>query len=81
MNNFKIELGTKVKSNISGFKGIVVSRSEHLNGCYRYWVAPKVDKDGKLPDGYWFDEHELEIIELKIKSKKVNTGGFPSNIK
>lgn len=79
---FLIELGVSVKSNISGFKGIVTSRSEHVNGCNRYWVAPKVDKEGKMPEGAWFDEGEL-IVTLKPKVKRRNNkrGGFPSLIK
>jgi len=80
---FKIELGTEVQSNISGFKGIVTSRSEHLNGCNRYWVSPKVNKEGKLQDGYWFDEQELIITKKPVlKKDESNTrGGFPSGIK
>ena len=73
---FIVELGTEVKSNITGFRGIVTSRSEHLNGCNRYWIQPKVKKDGKYPDGCWLDEKELDIIsKSKIKNKKVTTGG------
>ena len=84
---FTIELGSKVKSDVSGFTGIVTSRSEHLNGCNRYWVTPAVGKDGKLPDGYWFDEKELIVVskpnlERETRAKKsTNSGGFPSQIK
>jgi len=82
MAKFTIELGAKVKSNISGYGGIVTSRSEHLNGCNRYWVSPKVSKDGTLHEGYWFDEAELEVMQ-KPKLKKTNDerGGFPSRSK
>ena len=81
-NVFKLDLGLKVKSTISGFKGIITSRSEHINGCNRYWVSPSVDKDGKLPDGYWFDEGELEVIkDKKSKKTKEKNGGFPSSVK
>lgn len=79
---FTIELGSKVKSKITGFSGVVTSRSEHLNGCNRYWVTPPVDKDGKLPDGYWHDEAELEVTEAPTLSRANNDrGGFPSRIK
>ena len=79
---FTIALGSEVKSNISGFKGLVTSRSEHLNGCNRYWVTPPIDKNGKLPDGYWFDEGELIVIKKPILPKKnPDRGGFPSQIK
>ena len=79
---FKFKLGSTVTSLISGFSGIVTSRAEHLNGCNRYWVAPKVDKDGKLPDGLWMDENELEVVSSKnIKTEGVKTGGFPNKLK
>lgn len=86
MPKFTIELGSEVKSDVSGFTGIVTSRAEHLNGCNRYWVAPKVGKDGKMPDGSWIDEPELIAIkEPKVKRFSFEAtekrGGFPSRIK
>jgi len=83
MAKFLIKNGDEVVSNISGFKGIVTSSSCHLNGCNRYWVSPTIDKDGKLPEGYWFDENELMVIK-KAKVKPVayvEPGGFQSSIK
>jgi len=82
MTNFTIELGSKAKSNINGFAGIVTSRAEHLNGCNRYWLEPPLDKDGKYMDGRWFDEGEL-IVTAAPKLKKTNNerGGFSSAIK
>jgi hypothetical protein len=82
MNNFLIELGSVAQSRISKFKGTVTSRSEHMNGCNRYWLEPTVDKEGKTREGAWFDEVELDVIEKpKAKRQKRDTGGFPSKIK
>ena len=79
---FKLENGTKVKSNVSGFCGVITARAEHLYGCARYWLQPPVDKEGKQPDGMWFDEDELDIVELPKKKKTPSDrGGFPSKIK
>ena len=79
MPAFTIELGAVVESNINKFKGMVTSRSEHLNGCNRYWVSPPIDKDGKLADGYWFDEGELVVREAPtLKRKNNERGGMPS---
>ena len=79
---FTIELGSKVKSNVSGFAGMVTSRSENINGCNRYWVQPPVGTDGKLPDGSWFDEAEIEVTEAPtLKRKNPERGGPPSMIK
>ena len=83
MSNFTIELGALVRSDLSGFKGIVTSRAEHVNGCNRYWVQPQVGKDGKMPDGSWVDEGELLVIKKpKVKRNSDDEpGGFPSTIK
>lgn len=79
---FTIALGSMVKSNISGFSGMVTSRSEHINGCNRYWVAPKCDKDGKLPEGAWLDEQELVVTKKPtLINETPDRGGFPSKIK
>jgi hypothetical protein len=79
---FEIELGSRVVSKITKFEGIVVSRSEHLNGCNRYWVQPQVDKDKKVPDGAWVDEQELDVTSKpKLARKNNDRGGFPSKIR
>jgi hypothetical protein len=81
---FTIEMGVKVKSKISGFQGVVVSRAEHLNGCNRYWIQPPVDKDGKLIDGYWLDEQELTVLEddpVTTDAPHRKPGGFPSRVR
>lgn len=58
---FRIELGSTVKSNITGFSGIVMSRLEQFNGCNRCFVQPPVNKDMKIVDGCWIDEVELAV--------------------
>lgn len=81
-HDFKFGLGIGAKSIVSGFKGTITARLQHLNGCDRYFIAPKVDKDGKLPDGYWFDEGEVDPLKSKkIKTESKEPGGYPSQIK
>ena len=58
---FRIALGSTVKSNITGFAGIAMSRLEQFNGCNRYFVQPSVNKDMRIPDGCWIDEVESSI--------------------
>ena len=82
----EIKLGMKVKDKITGFTGIVVSYSKHMNGCDRAWIQPPVDKDGKNIDGAWFDVVTLEVINEKLcqktpKETSYKPGGFPSKIK
>ena len=80
---FKFELGSEVKSDITGFKGVVTANCVHLNGCNRCYVQPKIDKEGKVPDAWWVDEPELKLVKkpnVKRDAAK-KPGGFPSKIK
>ena len=58
----RIGLGQEVRDEVTGFKGIAVSRTEFLQGCCRIEVQPKTDKDGKLQELGTFDEPQLEVI-------------------
>ena len=78
----QIELGQEVIDVVSGYKGIVIARSEYLNGCTRCGVQAKIGKDGKLQDCCWFDEPQLKPIGkgIKIKSVRRDTGGPVSSL-
>jgi len=74
----KFNLGDKVKDVVSGFTGVICSRTEWLNKCIRYGVySQKLDKDGKVLDATHFDEEQLELVKPSfIKVKKDHyTGG------
>lgn len=71
-----INLGDKAKDTVSGFVGIVVAKTEWLNGCYRITLQPTVAKDGKLPDACTFDMEQLIVIKNKAsKIPQKETGG------
>lgn len=75
-----IKLGSYVRDTISLFTGTVVCRAEWLNGCVRYSVQPRVDKDGKLPDPNWIDEQSCEVInEDKAEHSPPPRVGGPRN--
>lgn len=80
--NKLIKLGTKVRDKVTGFEGIVTSRTEFLYGCIRIGVTPKMDKDGKLGDIQHFDEPQVEEIsnEEKISTGNRTTGGPMNSI-
>jgi len=59
---FKHELGIEAKDIITGFSGIIMSRSEHLTGCNVYSISPKTLQEGKLAETQWFDESRIEKI-------------------
>lgn len=71
-------LGDKVQDKISGFRGIVIARTEYLNGCARCGVQPSVDKEGKLPSHEYFDEPQLKVLKAEaVKMFGDSTGGPP----
>lgn len=71
-----IKLGDVVRDKISGFSGIVVCKTEWLYGCIRYGVAPKELYEGKRIEADYFDEPQLELIEVSSGSGiPLQTGG------
>ena len=65
MSKFKFEMGVPAEDIITGFKGVIISRSQWLTGCNTYGLKPKIDKAGKVQDTQWFDENSI-----KVNSKK-----------
>lgn len=72
---FKHDLGSEVSTKVAKLRGIIVSRSECLYGCNRYYIQPPVDKDGKIPDGWWMDEDDIIYEGKGVEAKPRNTGG------
>lgn len=68
--SFKHNLGDKASDQISGLTGIIVSRSESLYGCSRYWLQPQDHKDGEVLKGGWFDEDQIEVVEAGVIARK-----------
>lgn len=76
-----IQLGTKVRDTITGVTGIVIARTEWLQGCARVTIQPQELKDGKPVDATTVDEPQCEIIGSKHPHRKAEpafTGG-PQN--
>jgi len=59
-----IPFGSLVRDRVTGFKGFVVARIEHMNDCIRYEVQPSVDKAGQLPESKCLEGPNLEIAAL-----------------
>lgn len=64
-----LEFGTEYEDRVSGFKGKCTGVVQHQYGCIRALLQPAVDKDGKHPEGVWFDEPQL------IESRTDKPGG------
>lgn len=73
---FKIGLGSEVKDKVSGFAGVVISRTEYLNACIRYGVQPKKTQkeNGKPAEAEWFDENQLQVTKAADVTKDAGRG-------
>jgi len=73
----EIKLGDKVRCKITGFEGTAVARTEFINGCIQYMVAPKWDKTkNPIEQEVGIDRSSLELINKpKVKITKEKTGG------
>lgn len=72
---FKFKLGLTAKDKVTGFTGVITSRIEYINGCIQYCVKPKMMEAGKMPDGEYLDEQQIEIVEGEVKIEQSPTGG------
>ena len=66
MTDFKFELEDEVKDKVTGFEGVVVVRTQWLNGCNTYGVQSKKLHEGKPVERQHFDEPQLERIKTGI---------------
>ncbi len=72
---FKHELGKEVEAKVTKLRGVLTSRSENLYGCNRYFIQPPVGSDSKVPEGWWVDEDDIEVIGDRVTAAPKNTGG------
>jgi hypothetical protein len=76
---FQHQLGDKVKDLVTAFEGIIIARSEYLNGCIRYGVqCAKLTKEGKPQETEWFDEKQLTFVKAKAVDVEVKRTGGPA---
>lgn len=72
----KFNLGDKVRDRVTLYVGIVMCRSEYLNGCVQYGVQSQHLSDGKPIDPVWFDDKQLDLLKRGVvKTESKRTGG------
>jgi len=67
-----IKLGDKVRCKLTGFSGIVISRTEHLYSAADIGVEQEHLKDGMPTPTVWFSEKRLTVDDK---------GNFPIGFK
>lgn len=77
----EIVLGCLAKDTVTGFTGIVNTKTEWLNGCVRYGLQPRELHEGKLIESQCFDREQVEYVGpgLNISPKARPTGGDRPN--
>ena len=74
--DFEIELGDKVQDIHTGFTGIVVAKTEFINGCVQFSVAPPWDKKSTLSvEEVCIDEQSLKILKKKKQPEEIESSG------
>jgi len=80
----RINLGDEVWDSISGFRGIVISRTEYLHGCVRLQVQPnKLKDDGSMLETGHFDEPQLQVAKpanIEIQRPSMTGGPRPDPV-
>jgi hypothetical protein len=74
-NGFKYELGSKAKDKVTGYKGLIIARTEWLYGCRRYVLQAQELKDGKPIETVCVDQDAVEIVEEAPPHKMSERGG------
>lgn len=70
-----IELGDRAKCKITGFMGIVVGKSQWINGCTTTGIKSEVLKDGITLDIQWFDDPQIEMVDKNVVPCGKDPGG------
>ncbi len=72
-----INLGDKVRDRVTGFTGIVTSRTVFLNGCVQYGIKSDKLVNGKPVDAEWVDEAQIQMIKkgAVLAEMERSTGG------
>ena len=80
MSNRLPTLGDRARDKVSGFEGIVTTQAQHLTGCDRLWLTPRIGDDGKSRDGMWVDIDMVEIVEAGVIERVTYERSAPGGV-
>jgi len=69
-------IGRTVEEKVSGFRGVVTGIVYYISGCTQALVAPKMDKDGKVPDSNWWDVQRV-VVDESVPKIVLDNGATP----
>lgn len=71
-----LKLGDLAKDRITGFQGVIVGRTDWINGCTRMALqGTKLDKDGIPSDVVTFDVEQLVLVKADVHPPASQGGG------
>ncbi|QXN71658.1 hypothetical protein RCKEMMY_59 [Rhodobacter phage RcKemmy] len=73
MNRNGIELGDKVRDDVTSFAGTVTGIADYLTGCSQALIQPPCTDAGAFQEGRWFDVDRLIATEKKAVVHVVKT--------
>ncbi|QXN71258.1 hypothetical protein RCKVOTHE_57 [Rhodobacter phage RcKvothe] len=73
MDRNGIDLGDKVRDNVTGFAGTVTGIADYLTGCSQASIQPPCDEKGGFVEARWFDVDRLHVVEKKVAVHVVKT--------
>ena len=78
-SEFKFDFNQLVEDKVTGFKGIILGRTEYATGCVQYGVCPNnLTAEGKVPEWHWLDGNRIQTLNEKIDIEKESGGPCPS---
>lgn len=55
-------LGENARDTLTGFRGIVIGRTEYLHGCRQVLIQPRgLQENGQPEKAKWIDEPQVEL--------------------
>ena len=76
MSQFKFKLNLNVRDKVTGFKGMILGRTEYSTGCIQYGICPtELTKEGKFPEWTWLDEDRLVMVKENTVGHLGSKGG------
>jgi hypothetical protein len=61
-----VELGDRVRDQVSGFTGIATSITRWLNGCVRVGIESEKLEKGKIGESYTIDATQLVVVKRAV---------------
>lgn len=79
MDRSGINLGDKVRDNVTKFGGTVIGIASYLTGSSQALIQPPCDQTGRFVEARWFDVDRLQVVEKKddVHPIKVSCGNVP----